>query len=460
MSVGFRDDGSGHVTELVTEPVTPFDSDHPCMERQTNLAALAGKRGQFVVACESRAKPVGTSGHLAVYEFVVSPSEALTLNRARAFAALREQNEIAAFSSTYEHPIYSDDASSSTQRNGAGDLRKAAAFARRACRRAASYVARLFEKHPADSPAAKQCLASQDSEPQQSANGVGEEVPWANRSLVDYYAFRVMQELGLHGPDFRSYLERRLEAQPERPIRILSLASGAARIENGIIDGLPPERIELTLTDINPGLLASAKARFAGKARVDTIVMNVNQLSLPSCSFDVIVCVSALHHVVELERVIAQCAAALVEDGEFWSIGEYIGRNGTRLFDDAYDVADGFFRGLPESYRRDRNPGSSGQVDQRLPNRDCSATCFEGIRSEEIETIMDRCFVPIDVLKFDCFLWRLFNLAYLDNYDLCRWQDRDIVERAVALEADFVRKGGRPTAMHGVYRPKPVAERG
>ena len=43
---------------------------------------------------------------LAVYRVVVSPSEELALRQARAFAAFRERNELAVFSTTYDHAIY------------------------------------------------------------------------------------------------------------------------------------------------------------------------------------------------------------------------------------------------------------------------------------------------------------------------------------------------------------------
>ncbi len=184
------------------------------------------------------------------------------------------------------------------------------------------------------------------------------------------------------------------------------MASGAARIEEGIVDGFGRQNIEMTLTDINPTLLATAANRLADKAEVRSLVTNVNQLSLPRDSFDVIICVSALHHMVELEHIMAESAAALADDGEFWSVGEYIGRNGNRLFDDAYAIANPFFLQLPEKYRVNRNPGSPGYVDVWLPNSDCSVVGFEGIRSEEIDTVMARSFLPIDVIRYDCFLWR------------------------------------------------------
>lgn len=450
ISVSFREDGSGLTTELLRETVLSFNADSPWVERRLDLAPLAHRRGKFVIACDPVAERDGRSDRLALYEFVVSPAEELSLSRARAFAAFREKNEISVFSDTYDHPIYNE-----------GAPRPSGPFLKALKGKATALLHYLrAQGRPRANPGAPEASSSAEESRSAAVETVEPESPGGNAAatagarpnLYQYYTSRLMHELGIENIDFRGYLARRLKTHPDRSIRILSLASGAARIEEGIIDGFDPHRIELTLTDINPGLLAKAKTRLANKARAQSMVMNVNQLCLPSRAFDIILCVSALHHVVELERVMAQAAAALVEDGEFWSIGEYVGRNGTRLFEDAYCVADGFFRQLPRKYRINRNPGSSRKLDERLPNSDCSITCFEGIRSEEIEAVMARDFVPVEVIKFDCFLWRLFNLAYLDNYDLDREEDREIVEKAVRLETEFVHSGGRPTAMWGVYR--------
>ena len=432
ISIDFRDEGTETATRVFHERIMHLDAENPRLERTLDLAPLAGRRGEFVIACDPGPDLDSRSDWLAVYEFVVGPSEELAVRRARAFAAFRERNELAVFSTTYDHAIYNGGVK---RRAGLRSrVHGLASTVRRTIHNVAMRVRTQIDRSRLR-PASTEHRMATASPPKQNLGG--------------YYTSQLMRRLGIGNIDFRGYLERRLAAHSDRPIRILSLASGAARIEEGIIDGFDPDRIELTLTDINPDLLTRAKNRLAGKARVRSEVMNLNRLDLPRRTYDVIVCVSALHHVVELERVIGQSADALVEDGQFWSIGEYVGRNGTRLYEDAYATANDYFRRLPSKYRVNRNPGSNGTTDERLPNLDCSLTCFEGIRSAEIEPIMDRCFQPVEVIKYDCFLWRLFNLAYFDNYDLDQPSDREIVDRAIEIEADFVGRGGRPTALWG-----------
>ncbi|MCA8955182.1 MAG: class I SAM-dependent methyltransferase [Planctomycetes bacterium] len=388
--LAFREAGRAPV--IVWQDALPaFDNERPWRKVVVDLSGQAGKRGDLLIYCDPGPRNESAADWLAVYELVVSPAAELTLNRARAFPALRAANEIAHFSQTYTHALY-------------------------------------------EAPAEQAAVPSEPPAP----------------DVYRYYTDRLLQRLELDCIDFASRLRARI-AQQSGPVRVLSLASGAARIEEELLRGVDPERVALTLTDLNPDLLRIATERLESHARVDGRLLDLNRLELPAESFDVVLCVSALHHVVELEHVVDQIAATLVPGGEFWSIGEYVGRNGSRLFDDALQVADRFFRSLPETYRHNRNPGAAGEVDAALPNHDCSLTCFEGIRSEEIEAIVARRLQPVEVRRFDCFLWRLFNLAYLDNYDLSRAADRALVERAIDLEVEFFHGGGQPTTLNGVF---------
>lgn len=266
-----------------------------------------------------------------------------------------------------------------------------------------------------------------------------------------YYTSQLLTKLGLEQINFQERLSRRLQNDPTQKIRILSLASGAARIEKQIVSGLDGKRLELTLVDINPQLIAEATANFEGQVAVKSLVQNINKIELEENYYDVIMCVSALHHVVELEYLADSIKNALVDGGEFWSIGEYVGRNGTFLYEDAYKVANRYFVSLPEKYRINRNPGTLKNVDAYLPNNNCSHATFEGIRSEDILPIFSRVFKETEKIAFDCFLWRLFNLAYLDNYDLDKSEDKIVVDRAIDIEVDFYNSGGTPTAYWGVF---------
>jgi ubiquinone/menaquinone biosynthesis C-methylase UbiE len=185
------------------------------------------------------------------------------------------------------------------------------------------------------------------------------------------------------------------------------------------------------LLDINTELLDMASSQFSSSIQVDLIEADVNELSDTDETWDIILCVSALHHIVELEKVVRFCHHSLDPDGEFWSIGEYVGRNGNRLWPGAYDEANRFFKNLPEKFRFNHH---SRQIDPVIPDNDYSVGCFEGIRSEEIEPILDRWFHRQEVYKANCFLWRLVNLAYSDNYKMNDPEDISWIVKAVQSE--------------------------
>jgi SAM-dependent methyltransferase len=256
-----------------------------------------------------------------------------------------------------------------------------------------------------------------------------------------------------HPVNFAQRLRQRAAAGP---LRVLSLCAGAARIERGLLDGLGA-RVELTLMDINDDLLRLAAEDFAASgaaAKVDTICADVNAVELPRSRYDVVICVSALHHVVELEHVVDEIAASLAAGGEFWSIGEYVGRTGARLFDDSYAVADGLFARLPEPYRRNHLLGK-GAPDAHLRNFDCSLNTFEGIRSEDILPVLEARMEPRQVDRWSTIAWRVLGPAYVPNYDVEQIVDRALVELIAHRDVDALRSGElRPVGMKGVFVPR------
>jgi SAM-dependent methyltransferase len=257
--------------------------------------------------------------------------------------------------------------------------------------------------------------------------------------------------LPMQPPDF---FRRMASISSQRPVRLLSLCAGAARIEEMLLEHCA-NPAELYLLDASEDLIGRAARRIAtGKHRVHCVLGDVN-VGLPvSGPFDVIMCVSALHHVANLELVFSQINQQLAPGGEFWSIGEQVGRNGNRLWPDTRRFADAVFARLPEKYRRNAH---TAKVDPLLPDRDFSVGCFEGIRSEEIEVQLERHFVPLHVYKRNCFLWRMIDATYTDNYDLRNADDVEVLRGLIADEFVHWTDGGRSTELHGAYRRKELA---
>ncbi len=382
---------------------------------RVGLKALNGVEG-FLRLC-------AVGGGIALAEATVAREDRLGLVRGRGYREIRIRNEIAFFSTVYDHGMYGDKAGVDPTERG-------------------------VTIHIQDAGDA----AAGDAAPTADLPRVAGVAVDGFASAFDYGHHLLGRHIAAPAPDFAGRL-RRFEALG-RPLRVLSLCSGAARIERDLLGGVPGA-LELTLFDINPDLLRQAAASMPAHWQLTCIQGDINALALADARYDIILCVSALHHVVELERVVAQIAEHLEEGGEFWSIGEYIGRRGNRLWPEAYAIADGFFAALPERYRLNR---LSGAVDLHLPDFDCSAGCFEGIRSDEIWSLLTRHMSPSHVYTRNCFLWRLLDLAYTDNYNLSEPVDRALIERAVALELAHYRAGGQATELHGVFTRKMCSE--
>ncbi len=360
---------------------------------------------------------------VGVVQLIVAPDTQLGLMRARTNASWRIANELAHFEGAYDLPLYANRASASGELSRE-DVAQMQIAPRRRKRTAELTVADVVAR----------------------ANVA----PAAGENTYQYGHRILSQLIGRAPPNFA---ERFKSLAGERGmVRVLSLCSGKASVEYALLKQAGV-KAAVTLYDINPKLLGQGKALLSEIAEVDVRQGDINTFSADEFDgeFDVIVCVSGLHHVVELEQVMREASALLGQGGEFWVIGEQIGRNGNQIWTDAVELVGEIFPSLPERLRKN---AYTGEVDRVLPDLDASSGCFEGIRSSEIDALLLAHFHPVDIYRRNCFLWRLLDSAYFSNYDLERPEDRYIILGLVAAEYNHWRAGGRSTESHSVYGKK------
>lgn len=371
------------------------------------------------------------SGPASVHLLRIAPRHLAGKVNALASYDLRMRNEVSHFSGdAYTHEMYGGQPGPSTQEKAAVRL--------------------------ADVVASADVERFSDVSRQRIATALAGLTPNPGEVAFNFALRALGALLPMQPPNFFARAARMRE---KRPLKLLSILSGAARIEEQLLahcgDGA-----ELTLIDASPDLIERAAARLKAShpgARIDCMVGDINR-GLPGAGrHDVILCVSALHHVANLEDVLSQINARLEDDGEFWSIGEQIGRNGNRLWPEALVAANAAFAALPERLRRNAHTGS---IDKEVSDHDFSTGCFEGIRSEELETMLEAHFIPDHVYKRNAFLWRLVDATYSDNFALEDEDDLRHLKDLVAAEAMHWVAGGRSTELHGVYRKKRIAGAG
>jgi len=350
-----------------------------------------------------------TGDWLAVSELVIGQRQEIPLLRARAFHETRVRNEIAHFENVYDHKLFNERNRQARQTTA---LRHAAA------------QERLPIVPPPD-------IAYVPPEP-------GED--------VYHFAHRLLgMALRSKAPNFH---QRLADLASSGPLDVVSFCAGAAQIEASLIRSTD-KAVSLTLVDINQHLLDQAASAMPSNCDVTTIAQDVNTVSLAPERYDIAIFVSGVHHIVELEHLWRSVHRSLRPGGELWLIGEQVGPNGNRLDANCIAKANDLFRSLPKKLRRNN---LTGKIDTELANNDCAEATFEGIRSEDIEATLARHFLPIHVYKRNCFLWRLVNQTYFNNYDLSNSEDVDFVRSIVTREVDYFLGGGRPTELHGVYR--------
>jgi SAM-dependent methyltransferase len=390
-----------------------------------DLSLLRTRCGHLGLRCSSRSDRVDLESKLAVVKWVVGPNDRISLLAARRHRARHIETTLKQFDVVYDHVMYAN-RKTDEEREGVSSLSP------------------LRHIPSGPRPKSEDPITAESLLNLSSAKVSGGED-------VYRYAHRVLARLiPTRPPNFQKRISSLYEREG-RPVRMLSLCSGAAGVERQMIANASCP-VEITLFDLNENLMRKAAAALSSVAQTSGVLGDVNLMSAEqfgNLTFDIVMFVSGLHHVVEIEHVLQTATELLVPNGEFWIVGEAIGRNGNQLWPEALNAANQIFSRLPERFRRN---AFTGKVDSTLPETDFSADSFEGIRSEEIESLLLRYFDPVEIWRRNCFLWRLVNPAYFSNYDLNNQEDRYIVLSLVAAEYNLWKSGGRPTESHSVYR--------
>jgi SAM-dependent methyltransferase len=387
----------------------------PSQQLEISLAAYASRQCEFRLAA--------VQGRVHALEFCICAAQRHGRMNAFTGYGMRLANELRHFSGdAYTHRMYGESAAG---RDARGEVTRART-------QDASLAAWPEEVHAR----CRARLAAMPAEPDEPAFT---------------YAMRTLSVLV--PPHGRTFVDRVQEMSRQGPLKILSLCAGAARIEEDLL-AVCEGPVQLTLVDASEDLLQRAAGRLGGRGsahHIECLVGDVNEGLPGEGEYDIIVCVSALHHIADLERVLAGINQRLAGGGQFWSIGEQVGRNGNRLWPDALEAANRAFAQLPPHLRRNAH---TGEVDAEVSDRDYSVGCFEGVRSQELEELMERYLVLTESYKRNAFLWRLVDGTYTDNYDLSRAGDLGHLRELIAAEVAHWAAGGRSTEFYGVFRKK------
>lgn len=242
--------------------------------------------------------------------------------------------------------------------------------------------------------------------------------------------------------------------------RVLSIGSGPGGLEMDIARHISDVPYEIVCLDLNPNLVSLGQERATlENLNVRFVVQDVNELSLGSDEYDVIICFASLHHLLNLEHVCFELNRSLKPTGKLVVV-DIITRNGYLMWDETYTVVQSIWAFLPEKYKLSHTGYAEPRVDLIYENRDYGSSSMECVRSEEILSVLSdyfecKIFIPLYSISR-----RFFDTMYGPNYDLSKELDKSILDMIWNLDLFYLTTNAlRPETMFGVYTKGLVRQR-
>jgi ubiquinone/menaquinone biosynthesis C-methylase UbiE len=251
------------------------------------------------------------------------------------------------------------------------------------------------------------------------------------------------------GAEMADHVLSRLYARPG--MRLLSLGAGSGGIELGFAQAAPEATI--VCLDVNPNLiqLGRDQARERGLA-VTFEEADLNTATLPRAEFDIVFCHASLHHLSELEHIMAQIGHTLRLGGELITV-DVITDQGYRMRPETRTIVQDLWRTLPKQYRINHTAYGEPRYDAQIWEADTSASGMECVRSQDILPLLERSFAVTHFVPYHSISRRFFDTMYGPNYDLDRPLDRAIFDWIWELDQHYLTAHQlRPETFFGVYR--------
>ncbi len=247
--------------------------------------------------------------------------------------------------------------------------------------------------------------------------------------------------------DIKNYIMNHVNKNGETTLVSLGCGTGDWEIE---LLKKSENKIKLDLMEVNEDILKYAK-EYGKKYGLsfNIIIQDANKISLKKNYYDFILVRSSLHHFIEFEYIFSEINKALKPNGKFLVMGEVIGRNGHLLYDETREVVQKIMDVLPKKFRLNHN---TKKIDTNYPSVDYSKDTFEGIRCEEIYSLIQSYFKPVEQITFDAILTFLLDFRYGPNYNLENKLDKSVVEFITNMDMYYIEnKILKPTALFGIY---------
>lgn len=194
--------------------------------------------------------------------------------------------------------------------------------------------------------------------------------------------------------------------------------------------------------DVSPAALEDGKRRALEKGIADKVgchCQNIHQVDLEPGSYDVITFIASLHHIEDLEGILAKCYEALAPGGVLWA-AEYTGPDRFDYPPEHTDLARRIYRALDPSLKKSWEP------ELRFPtvHEVIEADPTESVHSSRIIDVAGRIFDDLEILPtYGTFA---FILSWSLNHDALydTPQGREFFQTVLDLDQALIDSGQLP----------------
>jgi SAM-dependent methyltransferase len=212
--------------------------------------------------------------------------------------------------------------------------------------------------------------------------------------------------------------------------------------------------------DISQGAIESARrtAEEAGlAAHIDYEVGDINKMEFSPSTYDLIVAMSSIHHVSELEKMFAQCARALKPGGLLF-MDEYVGPSRFQTPFEIRVLIDGLLKTLPARYRRNLFTNDGATKDEYIPStveQMISIDPSEAVRSAEIMTVLRGHFDVLEYRPYGGGIQHQLFSGIMGNFDPENKEDVALLNAVSDLEISLENIGAAPSDFAAVVARPP-----
>lgn len=234
-----------------------------------------------------------------------------------------------------------------------------------------------------------------------------------------------------------------------RITRILSIGSGNCDLELEISQKLLAAGFKdftIECIELNEDMLERARTAASEAGMKEHFIFtrcDFNEWT-PVTNYEIVMANQSLHHVLNLEGLFDAVQQSLRSDGLFL-ISDMIGRNGHMRWPEAMDRLKPFWDELPENYRYNR---LLNRHEEQYINHDCSTEGFEGIRAQDILSLLMERFSFKFFFPFGNIIFVFIDRTFGHNFDADADWDKDFIDRVHACdEACMISGEIKPTSM-------------